>query len=115
MFVLTENGTFYNFIPTISFIVEQWMPYMLHMNSYLVSSARFQFALNKRNIFEPFNNGIMGNCFFSVFTLGIYIHDFSEALVPADMAVDGAGIFIEITPIQVRDISVPPYDQKTGC
>src|SRR5688572_27449924 len=74
------------------------MTNMLHMNSYLVSAARFQFALNKRNIFEPFNYSVMSDSFFSVFTIGINIHDFSEALMPAHMAPDGAGFFFEITP-----------------
>jgi hypothetical protein len=52
LFVLRKNGSFYDPVAAISFIIEKRMTYMLHVGSYLVGSASFQPAFHQCNIAE---------------------------------------------------------------
>src|SRR5579871_167487 len=71
LFVFAENSSFDNFVAAISVIIEQWVTDMLHMHTYLVRTTRFKHTLDKRYISKSFQNGIMGNSFFSIFAIRI--------------------------------------------
>src|SRR5688572_20979168 len=73
---------------------------MLHMHPDLVRTAGFKFTFNQRHIFESFEYRIMSNGFFSVFSIGVDIHYFSETLMPAYMTANSTRIFFKITPYQ---------------
>src|SRR5450755_3694077 len=66
LFVLIEYGSFYNFITSISFIIEYGVPDIFHVNTDLVRAAGFQYAFNQCYISKSFEHFIMRNGFLSM-------------------------------------------------
>src|SRR5436190_13199082 len=105
LLILTEYGSFYNFITTIKIIIEQWMTDVFHVHTDLVCTASFKHTLYQRNIPESFDNFIMRDSFFSMIALRISFKQFSEPLVTANMRNDCSTIFLNIAPDQRKVLS----------
>ena len=69
--VFAEYGAFYDLIASIGVVVEEGMPGVLHVYSYLVGTACLQDALYQGGIAESFQDLIMSDGFFSMFSFWI--------------------------------------------
>ena len=57
--VLAKVCTLQYFVAAIHIVVEQDVPYMLHMHPYLMCTPRLQVTLHKSDITEPFKHPVM--------------------------------------------------------
>ena len=58
LFVFTKVSTFQNFVTAIAFVIEKYMPDMFHVDTNLMSTSGFEYALYQRDISQPFKHPI---------------------------------------------------------
>src|SRR5437762_9243983 len=116
--VFTEHGALHNFIPSINFIIENWMSQVFHMHPDLVSATGFEFTLYEGDISETFQHLVMSNGFFAIISFRVGFKEFPEALVPAHMGHDGAVVFFKVAPCHGHVMSfngmIKKLFRKTG-
>ncbi len=66
LFVFGKGGPLQYLIPSIGFIIEKRMTYMLEMYPDLVGPAGFQLAFHKAEVAQPFKQFVMGHGRFSL-------------------------------------------------
>ena len=64
LFVLAENGAFYNPVASIKIIVEEWMADIFHVDTDLVGPAGFQNTFYQGYIVKPLQNFVVCHRFF---------------------------------------------------
>src|SRR5882724_11637859 len=86
--------------------MKQWMANMFHVHPDLVGASCFQLALNESNISKAFQNFVMCNGIFAMFTIGISVKNLTKPLMPADMCANRAAFFFYISPNQGHILAV---------
>src|SRR5436190_14426334 len=100
LLVLGKNSSFHNFITAIKVIIKERVTNILHVYSYLVSTAGFKPAFNKCYIIKSLQHCIMRNSLFSMLALWISGKQFPETLVPSYMSCNCTFFIFKISPYQ---------------
>ena len=74
LLILREGRTLQYLVATISLIVEEWVANILHVNTNLVRSTRFEAALHQRYIAVATQHFVVGNSVFALRAIGKDIH-----------------------------------------
>ena len=113
--VFAEDGAFDDLVATIGIVVKEGVADMLHMDPDLVGASGFENALYQGHIAETFQYFIVGDRFLPVLSLGIGIEQFPEALVPAYVCHDGAGVFCKVSPCQGDILAADSMVEELFC
>ena len=100
LFVLAENGAFYNPVSAVGTVVEQGVADMFHVYAYLVGTAGLQPQFYQCHIVKPLQHFVVCDGFFAMFSIGEGCHLLAVALVAADMRYYRAFIVLHIAPYQ---------------
>ena len=90
-----------NFGATISLIHEEGMPYLFHVSTYLMGSARLQDALHQSGITKSLQHLVMGNGTFADSTIWVkHLHTKTILRVSPDIAFYASLILDDVAPNQ---------------
>ena len=98
--VLGIDRSLEDFVSAILPVIEQCMPDMFHVHTYLVGTPCFQDTLHKRYIMEALQHGIMGDGMLAMIAFGISVKHLAEPLVTAHMRYNGTFILLYVAPDQ---------------
>ena len=98
LLVLREGGTLQYLVATIALIVKERVAYILHMNTNLVCSARFESALHQCYIAVATQNLVVRNCVLTLRAIGKDIHLVAILRVATYVSRNSALVICQVAP-----------------
>ena len=102
LLVFGGSVAFQYLVASVSGIVEEGVPDVFHVYANLMRSPRFEPALHKRNVSQPFEYLVVGHGMFCqwIFPFGKYGEEHPVARVAPQIADDGTFVFFHVSPHQ---------------
>ena len=100
LLILREGCSLQNLIATISLVVEQRMTYILHMNTNLMRTSRFESALNQRHIAVASQHFVVCYGVLTLRAIGKDLHLVAITRITTDIARNRTLVIRQITPNQ---------------
>ena len=98
LLILREGGTLQYLVATVALIIKERVADILHMNTNLVRSSRFESALHQSNISVAFQHLVVRNGMLTLRTIGKDIHLVAVLRVATDMSRNCTLILRQVTP-----------------
>ena len=100
LFIFRRGCSFQNLVSTITLIVEQRMPDIFHMDTYLMRTPGFEAAFHQCDIAQTFQNGIVGDRRLALISFGENRHLHAVTRITADIAFDPSFVVAYDTPYE---------------
>ena len=110
--VFGKSGPFQYFIAAIDVVVKQRVPYVFHVDTNLVCTARFKDARDQIDIPQPFDNAVVGHRRFATLPVrknGKHLPVFQAT---ANVPFNGALLFGQIAPYQCTILPFSGFVEK---